>query len=76
MKSKISLRSIEDVKEFVAIATKCEFDIDVQYNHIVLDGKSLVGMMNIELNRELTVYSKDTNSVFEAMLRKFERRNV
>lgn len=72
MKCKIYLKSVEDVKELVATATKCEFDIDVQYNHIILDGKSLVGMMAIELNRELTVYSKDTNPVFETMLRKFK----
>jgi phosphocarrier protein HPr len=38
MKQKrIMLGTVEDAKDFVAAATKCEFDIDVFYNRVVID---------------------------------------
>lgn len=37
----IRLNATEDVKEFVNEATKCDFDIDISYNRIIIDAKSL-----------------------------------
>ena len=45
----------EDVKGFVAAATKCDFDIDVFYNRIIIDAKSMLGVLSLDLSRELTV---------------------
>ena len=36
----IRLNETEDVKEFVNEAAKCEFDIDISYNRIIIDAKS------------------------------------
>ena len=33
----IRLNATEDVKEFVNEATKCDFDIDISYNRIIID---------------------------------------
>ena len=56
MKQKrIMLGTVEDAKDFVAAATKCEFDIDVFYNRVVIDAKSLLGVMSLDLTRVLTV---------------------
>ena len=50
MKQKrIMLGTVEDAKDFVAAATKCEFDIDVFYNRVVIDAKSLLGVMSLDL---------------------------
>lgn len=72
MKTKIKLNHAEDVKTFVSIARRCDFDIDVQCHHFFLDGKSLVGLMSIDLNNLLTIYYNGTNPVFENMLKQFE----
>lgn len=39
----IKLSQTEDVKNFVRAASKCNFDIDVFYNRIVVDAKSILG---------------------------------
>ena len=36
---KIKLVSIADAKTFVTAAMKCDFDVDVFYNRVVIDGK-------------------------------------
>ena len=51
----IRLNATEDVKEFVNEATKCDFDIDISYNRIIIDAKSLLGILSMDLTRELTV---------------------
>ena len=43
----IRLNATEDVKEFVNEATKCDFDIDISYNRIIIDAKSLLGILSI-----------------------------
>ena len=36
MSQKIKLSAPEDVKEFVKAANKCDFDIDISYNRVLL----------------------------------------
>ena len=38
----IKLNATEDVQEFVNEAAKCSFDIDISYNRIIIDAKSLL----------------------------------
>ena len=40
------LPSITIAKEFVKEAGKCDFDINVFYNRIVIDAKSLLGVLS------------------------------
>ena len=69
MKQKrIMLGTVEAAKDFVAAATKCEFDIDVFYNRVVIDAKSLLGVMSLDLTRVLTVEYSGENKEFEAFL--------
>ena len=69
MKQKrIMLGTVEDAKDFVSAATKCEFDIDVFYNRVVIDAKSLLGVMSLDLTRVLTVEYSGENKEFEAFL--------
>ena len=51
----IKLPATEDVKEFVTEASKCDFDIDVFYNRVVIDAKSILGVFSMDLTRVLTV---------------------
>ena len=51
---RIKLR-LDEVRDFVAAATKCDFDIDIAYNSYTIDAKSIVGVLGLDLNRVLTV---------------------
>ena len=45
----------EEVKDFVNKASQCDFDIDIFYNHFIIDAKSILGVMGLEFNSTLTV---------------------
>lgn len=71
MKQKrIMLPTIDDAKAFVAAATQCDFDIDVYYNRVVIDAKSILGVLSLDLRNVLTVQYDGENQEFEAFLEK------
>ena len=49
------------MEEFVKAAGKCDFDIDIFYNRVIIDAKSILGIMSMDLTQELTVqcYGED-----------------
>ena len=65
----IRLNATEDVKEFEA--TKCDFDIDISYNRIIIDAKSLLGILSMDLTRELTVRCYGESQRFNEVMAKF-----
>ena len=67
----IRLNATEDVKEFVNEETKCDFDIDVSYNRIVIDAKSLLGILSMDLTRVLTVRCYGESQRFNEVMTKF-----
>ncbi len=69
MKQKrILLPTIDDAKMFVAAATQCDFDIDVFYNRVTIDAKSILGVLSLDLARVLTVQMNGDNAEFEEYL--------
>lgn len=68
---KIKLTQFDDVKEFVNAAAGCDFDIDIFYNRIVVDAKSLLGVLSLDLTRVLHVSCQGYDSNFEHTLNKF-----
>ena len=69
--SKIKLNETKEVEEFVAAAGKCDFDIDIFYNRFVIDAKSILGILSIDLTKELTVKYYGENKEFNHTLQKF-----
>ena len=67
MQRKIMLHP-SDVETFVNAATKCSFDIDVSYNRFVVDAKSIVGVLGLDLTKTLTVTCHGYDSEFEQLL--------
>ena len=65
---KIMLPTIEDAKAFVAAAAKCDFDIDVFYNRVVIYAKSILGVLSLDLRKVLTVRYSGQNQEFEMFL--------
>ena len=62
---KIKMRP-EEVKDFVDIASKCDFDIDIFYNHFIIDAKSFLGVMGLDFNSTLTLKYAGENHEFES----------
>ena len=69
--SKIKLNAAEDVQEFVKAASKCDFDIDIYYNRFLIDAKSILGILSMDLTKVLTVDCHGENKEFERTLKKF-----
>ena len=64
----IVLNSVEAAKEFVKAASECDFDIDVYYNRVVIDAKSILGVCSLDLTKDLTVRMYGENPEFEEVL--------
>ena len=65
---RIMLPTVADAKEFVSVASKCGFDIDVFYNRVIIDAKSILGVLSLDLTRVLTVSYSGENQEFEEFL--------
>ncbi len=57
------------VKEFVDAATKCDFDVDIYYNRFVVDAKSILGVLCLDLTQPLTVEYRGYNKGFDEFLK-------
>ena len=71
MSKKIRLNATEDVKEFVKAASKCDFDVDISYNRILIDAKSILGVLSLDLTKVLTVQCAEKNADFEKTIQKY-----
>ena len=58
----------KSAQEFVSAASRCNFDIDVFYNRVTIDAKSILGVLSLDLTRVLTVQFNGTDEVFEEYL--------
>lgn len=65
---KIMITTITDAKTFVENASQCDFDIDIFYNRVVIDAKSILGVLSLDLTKVLTVRMYGENPEFEAYL--------
>ena len=63
-------------KKFVNASMKCDFDIDVFYNRVVIDAKSILGVMSLDLTQILTVEYMGEDAEYEAFLDTMEANNV
>lgn len=70
-KKKIRLSAANEVKDFVRAAEKCDFDIDISYNRVLIDAKSIMGVLSLDLTKELTVKYGGEDASFENILSKY-----
>lgn len=68
--NQVRFQAPEDVKEFVNAAAKCDFDIDVVYNRVLVDAKSFLGVLSLSANPVYVVcHGEDTK--FMQICKKF-----
>lgn len=72
-KVNIVLKSIVDVKEFVNLVSKCDFDVDIRSGRYLVDAKSIMGIFSLDLANELTLeVHTDGGEKFLADIEKFK----
>lgn len=67
----IKLSDADDVCEFVRAAGMCDFDIDISDQRVVIDAKSILGVMGLGVERELTVKYGGEDMNFENVVSKY-----
>lgn len=58
---KIRLNTIEKVKKFISVATLFDGELIIESGKYVVDGKSIMGILSLDLNKDLVL--KATESV-------------
>ncbi len=51
----IMLNTINDVKDFVNIVSKYDFDVDLISGRYAIDAKSIMGIFSLDLSKPITV---------------------
>lgn len=51
----IMLKSINDVKDFVNIVNKYNFDVDLTSGRYIVDAKSIMGIFSLDLSKPIKV---------------------
>ena len=64
---KVTFKSPDEILEFVNTVSKYEFDMDMKKGRLVVDAKSILGIMNLGLNNviQLTMYTDDCTDLQE-----------
>lgn len=65
----IMLSSINDVKNFVNIVNKYNFDVDLTSGRYVVDAKSIMGIFSLDLSKpiKVEVHSEDADAFIEEL---------
>lgn len=71
MKCKIALNSVNDVKAFVNITFRAEKDVDIHCGKYHIDGKSIMGIFSLELDKAIEVELDDHDA--EILLGELQR---
>jgi len=57
----IMLKSINDVKDFVNIVNRYDFDVDLSSGRYVVDAKSIMGIFSLDLTSPIKVEVHEDN---------------
>ena len=71
MKCKIALNSVNDVKAFVNVTFRAEKDVDIHCGKYHIDGKSIMGIFSLELDKPIEVELDDHDA--EKLLGELQR---
>ena len=65
----IMLKSINDVKDFVNIVNKYDFDVDLTSGRYIVDAKSIMGIFSLDLMNKilLTAHTDDVEDLKKAL---------
>ncbi len=67
----IKIDSIADVKDFVTIVSKYDFDVDLESGRYAVDAKSIMGIFSLDLSKKIkmVVRSEDCEDFMKEVSR-------
>ena len=68
---KITLSTINDVKNFVNVVTFCDFSIDLSSGRYTVDGKSIMGIFSLDLSKPITLLAYTDAPEFAELIKPF-----
>jgi phosphotransferase system HPr-like phosphotransfer protein len=68
-KTTVALQAINDVKDFVNIVMRYDFDIDLVSGRYAIDAKSIMGIFSLDLSKpiELNAHTDNADDVLKAI---------
>lgn len=65
-KTTVMLATINDVKNFVNVVTKCDFDVDLISGRYAVDAKSIMGIFSLDLSKPIALeaHTEDASAFF------------
>ena len=68
-KIKISIKTINDVKEFVNTVGKVNYEVDLISGRYAIDAKSIMGIFRLDLSKdlELNIHSDDCQPLLDEL---------
>ncbi len=66
---KININTINGVKDFVSIVSKCDYDVDIISGRYAIDAKSIMGIFSLDLSKELKldIHSDDCAELLDEL---------
>ena len=58
----IKLTTIDDVKQFVSIVSKCDYDVDLISGRYAVDAKSIMGIFSLDISKEIRLDAHTDNA--------------
>ena len=68
--AKIRINTIDDVKNFVSIVTRCDYDVDIISGRYAIDAKSIMGIFSLDLSKpiDLNIHAeKEMEDILNAL---------
>ena len=59
------------LKNLLRLQVNVDFDVDISYNRILIDAKSILGILSMDLTRVLTVTCHGEDHEFDRFLQKY-----
>ena len=65
----IKLSTIEDIRKFVEIVTRLDYDVDLSSGRYVVDAKSIMGIFSLDLMNaiQLTAHTDNADALRDAL---------
>ena len=65
----IKLSMTEDIKNFVRVTSKYDYDIDLRSGRYVIDAKSILGIFSLDLSQpiEMDIYTDTCDDLLEEL---------
>ncbi|SKB92475.1 PTS HPr component phosphorylation site [Lachnospiraceae bacterium] len=75
-KLKVNLTDEKRIKDFFSLNAKTECDIDVVNEHSYVDGKSLLGVMSLNLAKPLSIFVHGEDDEIQQLVGEYENNGL